>query len=254
MINKIYASCGCFIGNGRGNNEDNFYFDSKHLPLKNAGLKEPIVFEGDTSTDVLFSVFDGMGGESAGEEASLLAAKAFGSEFAETRELALSGRELLLRACERAHTDVRGLALSRQMSTGTTVAALYISRDTAVACNVGDSKVFRIRGGQMLMISEDHTDERIIRAMGLNKKPVLLQYIGMKNNEITLDPYFTKGEIQGGDIYLLCSDGVSDVVDAEELFSIATSFEPKLAASRILARVNELNGADNATVIIIRIV
>lgn len=254
MSFKINAACGCFIGNGRGGNEDNFYFDGKHLPLVNSGLKEPMAFDTDNSDGILFAVFDGMGGECAGEEASLVATKAFGSEFEENRDIAISGRELLMRACDRANREVRALAHSRQMSTGTTVASVYLNRDTAVACNVGDSRIFMVRDSRMLMISEDHTDERIIKAMGLNKKPVLLQYIGMPDTGMVLDPYITKSEIMSGDIYVICSDGVTDCVSADEIYSAVCYFEPKFAASRILSRVNELNGMDNATVIVIKIV
>ena len=81
MVFTINASCGSFVGNGRNNNEDNFYFNKKHLPVPNKGLKNPIKCKCTTDDPIVFAVFDGMGGESKGEEASCLSSEIFSEEF-----------------------------------------------------------------------------------------------------------------------------------------------------------------------------
>lgn len=251
----LNASCGSFLGNGRDKNEDNFYFDKKHLPIPNRGLKTPIKCKNTTDNPILFALFDGMGGEHKGEEASCLAGEVFGEEFKKLDELALSGKEFLYRACEKANNSVNNLRENKRLSSmGTTVAAIYFSRDEVVACNIGDSKIFRIRDKKMLRLSEDHTDEKLLASMGLKKKPVLLQYIGVPNTEMTIDPYVSKGDIQSGDIYVLCTDGVTDVLDIKEIYEIVCKNNSDEAVTQILSEVDKKNGQDNSTVIVIKIV
>ncbi len=254
MVLTLNASCGSFVGCGRGNNEDNFYFNKKRLPIPNTGLKNPLKCSSTTDEPVLFSVFDGMGGECCGAEASCLSSKVFGEEYKKLEEWAMSGREFMFSACERANNEVNLLRESKQLSAvGTTVAAVWFLQDEVVACNVGDSRIFRIRDKKMICISEDHTDERILTAMGIRKKPVLLQYIGIDETEMSILPYISKGDIRAGDMYVLCSDGVTDVLNIGEMYGILrenTAFE---AVKRILAEVDKKNGGDNATLIVIQV-
>ena len=251
----LKASCGSFIGNGRSNNEDNFYFNKKHLPISNKGLKNPIKCEGTTDEPVVFAVFDGMGGECNGEEAAGLAVKVFSQEFKKLDELALSGKEFMYTACDKANEAVNEMRMRKQVSsTGTTVAALYFSQDEVVACNVGDSKIYRIRDQKMMQISEDHTDVKIMSAVGIQKKPVLLQYLGIPNTEMAIEPYVAKGDLQSGDVYVLCSDGVSDVVATDEMYTVVCSNSADESVRQILAEVNKKGGADNATIIVIKTV
>lgn len=70
MAFTLHAACGSFIGMGRSNNEDNFYFNKKHLPVPNKGMNNPLTYTGATDDPVVFAVFDGMGGESRGEDAA----------------------------------------------------------------------------------------------------------------------------------------------------------------------------------------
>ncbi|MBQ4260119.1 MAG: serine/threonine-protein phosphatase [Lachnospiraceae bacterium] len=251
MIFQVKASCGSFIGDGRNNNEDNFYFNQKHLPEQNKGLKNPIKYDGATSDSILFAVFDGMGGEVNGEEASCRASEVFADEYKKLEGLALSGKELMIRACQKANDVINEIAESKHIGTmGTTVAAVYLTQDEVVSCNMGDSKIFRIREGQMVQISEDHTDEKIIQSMGLNKKPVLLQYLGISDTEMAIDPYITKGDIQDGDVFVLCSDGVTDFLSSEEMYELIKDRTADEATRCILAEVDKKGGSDNATIII----
>ena len=255
MVFTFNASCGSFIGNGRSNNEDNFYFDKKHLPVPNKGLKNPIKCRGTTDSPIIFAVFDGMGGESKGDEASCLASEVFTEKVKILDELALSGKEFMYETCEKANNAVNELRIKQQLSSmGTTVAAIYFSQDEVIACNVGDSKIFRIRDNQMLQISEDHTDEKILTAMGINKKPVLLQYIGVPDNEMAIEPYISKGDIKSEDVYLLCSDGVTDILNVEEMYEIICNNSADDAVRQILSEVNKKDGADNSTVIAIKMI
>lgn len=255
MVFTLNAACGSFIGNGRSNNEDNFYFNKKRLPQSNEGLKHPLFCSGSTEEPILFAVFDGMGGECRGEEASCLASEIFSEEYKILAELVLSGREFMYNACEKANEAVNKLRVEKQLSSiGTTVAALFLFQDEVVSCNVGDSKIFRIRDKKMLQISKDHTDEEIMTAMGVQKKPVLLQYIGVPQTEMAIEPYFSRGEIKQGDKYVVCSDGVTDVLTINEMYDIICNNGAEEAAKSLLKAVEAKNGDDNATVIVIEAV
>ncbi len=254
MSLSFSSACGSFIGNDRESNEDNFYFNKKRLPNTNKGLKNPLQFDTTTTDPVLFAVFDGLGGESRGEDAAYLACEIFAKEYKSLEEIALSGKEFMLKTCEKANKKIIELAQDNQLTAmGTTVAALYISSAEVVACNMGDSKIFRIRDKEMVQISQDHTDEKIMKAIGVSKKPVLLQYLGVSDELMSIDPYITKGEVQKDDIYILSSDGVTDAISLSDLYNLALKYEPKEAVQQILALVDKQNGADNATLIIIKI-
>lgn len=252
---NIEAACGCFIGNNRENNEDNFCFNKKHLPQINKGLKNPLKCKTDTNDAVFFAVFDGMGGEAKGEEASFIASEIFSEEFKKNEELAITGKEFISVSCQKATEKINFILNEENLSSmGTTMAVLHFSHNQVVAGNVGDSKIFRIRDNQMLQISEDHTDEKILKAMGIQKKPVLLQYIGIPDTEMAVEPYISKGELVSGDIYLLCSDGVTDALPTNKIFDIALAYEDTgEIVNQILAQVNVEDGQDNATVIVAKI-
>lgn len=255
MVFTLNASCGSLVGNGRDHNEDNFYFNKKRLPIPNVGLKDFLTYRGATDEPAVFALFDGMGGECGGEEASSCASEVFSEEIKKLDELALSGKEFMYEACEKANTAVNELRLRKQLSSmGTTVAALHFLQGIVVACNMGDSKIFRIRDKKMIQISEDHTDEKIMASMGIKKKPVLLQYIGVPNTEMAIEPYIAKGNIQSEDVYVLCSDGVSDVLDINEMYEICCNNSAEEAVRQLLAKTSDNNGTDDSTVIVIKVV
>ena len=254
MIFHFRASCGSVVGSGCSNNEDNFYFDGRHLAIPNQGMKYPMKQEGTTDIPVVLAVFDGMGGESGGDEAACIVSEVFSNEYKKMEEIARSGKAFMLDACDAANRAVDQARVSRQVSRmGATVAALHLSYDEIVACNVGDSKIFRLRDKQLLQISQDHTDAHILSAMGVEKKPVLLQYLGMPETEMTIDPYVSRGELMPGDTYMLCSDGVTDAVAADVLFDLLSGYDPYEASRRILELVREKNAFDSATIIVVTI-
>ena len=254
MFFTLNAVCGCGIGTGRSNNEDNFFFNKKHLPAQNKGLNNPMEYDATTENPVVFAVFDGMGGECQGEEAARLVSEVFSEEYKTLEELALSGKEFMLTTCEKANVAVNEYRREKQLSSiGTTAAAIYLAQNEVVACNVGDSKIFRIRDKKMTQISEDHTDEKILLKMGIQKKPVLLQYIGIPDTDMAMEPYVSKGEIQIGDTYVLCTDGVTDLIGVDRLYEMISRNPAEDAVRKITAEVNETSGTDNATIIVVKI-
>ena len=91
-------------------------------------------------------------------------------------------------------------------------------------------------------------------AVGIyGRKPPLSQNLGIPEKELLIDPYLAVGSYSGGDIYLLCSDGLTDMVEREEIASTLSDTPFEEAAERLLNRALENGGKDNITILLCRI-
>ena len=247
---NIDAACSSVAGN-RSNNEDNFYFDGRKLTKQNSGMKKLISLSKTTEKPVALAVFDGMGGALYGEEAAYAAATAFEDGVKELEKLVVDEKMLLAEICNNANRKIKSFAQRQQISQiGTTMVSLLFSDQEVFVCNVGDSKAFLLRNKKLLQISKDHTDEVFLKSIGVQKKATLLQYLGISSEEGGLDPYISKGQIMRGDRYVICSDGVTDCLNINDLYAdIRDSDDPEEIVNRIIRQVKLANGQDNATII-----
>lgn len=240
-------------GKVRENNEDNFYWNGRIR----ANVNENQVFYKGTESDgpILAAVCDGMGGEAQGELASLIAVqKLRPCSVKLVHETALASiREANAEICNE-------IEKNNGKRMGTTLAALYIEDDKAVCCNVGDSRVYWMRGGKFEQLSVDHSRVQQLITMGLITKEearthksrhVVTQYLGIFEEEMVLEPAFTKEIcLKDGDIFLLCSDGLTDMVTDEEIAEILKSGGPEEQTNKLVDRALEQGGRDNITVIV----
>ena len=231
----LEAACHCHVGRIRSNNEDNFYFDDRILMQENRGLKKAISIRVScTERFATFGIFDGMGGEEDGQVASYLAADSYREKCHMLEYYVVPPKEFL--------------------RAGATL--LYFCEDEIYVCNVGDSKGFRLRTNELLQISEDHTDAKLLVAHGIkNREPHLTQYIGIALEEMLLEPHVAKGQVLPEDQYLICSDGLTDMLSNIEICSILQeSISAKESAERLVSAAVESGGRDNITVIVVRVV
>lgn len=249
---QIEAACGSSVGKVRHNNEDNFLFDENCLPQNNRGQMPPLYLYGAFEGDKYMAVFDGMGGMDYGEVASATAAESI-------KQLTQNGNfqpEDLENACLQANRAVwdAQTALGSH-NVGTTLAMLCFHHDQVHAVNVGDSRIFGLRGDRLVQISVDHTDEAYMKAKGIvGRKPRLTQYLGMDPGLIRIEPHLAEGRLQTGDIYLICSDGLTDMVDLDTIRQLLTaSGTVDACVSDLIAAALENGGKDNITVIVCRI-
>ena len=249
----IQAACGCHRGLKRRKNEDNFYFDGKCLEQENNGLKNPAYLEEPLKNGVFYGVFDGMGGENFGELASYAAARQMQQSQRKLADFLVSEKKYLERLVEQmnqAVVDVQKALMTNRM--GSTMVGLYFSGRYVYACNVGDSRAYRLRNGEFLQISVDHT-EKIPEVEG--KKAPLSQYLGFDTEEIQLDPYIAKGKVEAEDLYLLCSDGLTDMLSNFEISDIMLNCQDVEACARMLIeKALDHGGKDNITVIVCKII
>lgn len=251
------CACHCRVGKVRSNNEDNILFDGKCLEEQNTGLKNPVVCQSVLSHgSVCFAVFDGMGGEDFGEAASYTAACTMRAETKRLADFLVPEHAFLVQSCAKMNRAVFDAALARgTRHMGSTAAMLLFSPQQVYVCNIGDSRVFRLRGGVFMQLSRDHTDEALLHEMGItNRRPRLTQHLGIDPDEMEIQPYIAKGDLQRGDQYLICSDGLTDMVPNFELCStllVGTSAEK--CADRLMRQAMSAGGRDNTTIIIIRV-
>lgn len=248
----IEAACACHMGKVRKNNEDNFFFDGKCLERENNGLRHPVSFQRSIRSGLCLAVFDGMGGENFGEHASYAAARQMQLTERAFAAFFIPERKYLERLTEQLNDAV--VLAQREMLTdkmGTTMVSLYFSGRFVYICNVGDSRGYRLRDGEFLQLSEDHVEKR---PGSTHKKAPLTQHLGLDTEEVQIEPYIAKGELKRGDTYLLCSDGLTDMLTNFEISDIIlNSTDAESCVQALTQAALEHGGRDNITVIICRI-
>lgn len=252
MAFLLEAACLCNTGRVRRNNEDNFYFDGRCLPAENQGLDHTLCLSSDLRKMVYLAVFDGMGGENYGELASFAAAEGMCGEEKLLQSVSEPRSGLLKDLCGRLNEAV--LSRARELRTrhmGSTLSILCFSRDAVAVCNLGDSRAYRLRDGKLLQISKDHVDPGWGSS---SRKAPLTQYLGVDPEDYLLEPRLAKGALARGDQYLLCSDGLTDMLSDGEIAALMTAaVTAESCAGQLVRAALDHGGRDNVTVIVCRI-
>ena len=238
-------ACISSVGKCRINNQDNFSCAGIYLKMDHAGTNEPLYAQIDVQTPRLFGVFDGMGGEEHGEIAAFLASKKAGSLSAFSDMPA----DDLIRFCKDANEEICRYAAENQIpAMGTTAAILLFDGKRFFLCNIGDSKIFRYSENGLEQLSEDH-----LGAAFSGQKPPLSQNLGIPEDEMIIEPYLAHGAYRDGDLYLICSDGLTDMVTTEEIAETAAGAPVEEACMALLEKALSHGGKDNVTIILCRI-
>ena len=249
---KINAAVGCNKGRVRRNNEDNLYFNGRILPEEHEGIRHPARRNFYADSEPFFCVFDGMGGEAKGEIASYTAASVT-EEYAKERNRYLeSPSDFLREVCAKANQAVCDACDELEEGRmGSTVVSLYFTADEVYCCNMGDSRGFRYRDNTWQQLTKDHVE---FQAPGSRHKPALTQYFGVYPDEMTLVPYIAKGELKKGDVYIICSDGLTDMLSNIEICTvIRESASLRRCVEKLIMMANDKGGRDNITIIICRV-
>ena len=207
----------------------------------------------------LFAVADGMGGAQAGEVASGLAAAVLeegaGDERGEDRVASLI-QEANRRVFQRSNED----AATSGMGTTMTVALVDSSGGTIAFGHVGDSRAYRVRDGLLEQLTDDHSlVGELVRSGKLSpeeaethpQRSVITRALGTEP-DVDVDTFTV--EARPDDLYLLCSDGLTDMVSADEIFSILDgSDDLEVAGRALIEAANAGGGEDNITVVLFQI-
>jgi serine/threonine protein phosphatase PrpC len=239
-------------GKTRKNNEDTFLADDR------LGL---------------YAVADGIGGQEGGEVASRLAVEALsgmlreqftGGRNAEASEVSQEADQYIssLRgAVAFANTTIRQAADQDPALTGmgTTLTAVLLRPRTSLFAHVGDSRAYLFRDGTLRQLTEDHSlvaeqmRAGLITAEQARMSPyrhVITRSVGI-HPEVHAD--FGMFEIEKNDIFLLCTDGLTEMVEDDDIARILGNKTPSASAESLIRQANDNGGVDNITVVVVRI-
>lgn len=252
---SIEAACGSNVGRIRKNNEDNCYFAGRVLSQEHGNIDTPFYQRFATSDGICFGVFDGMGGEADGQVASYLAACAFQRDCEDVEGEGMLSETFFANAVIHMNDAVCAESSRRANRMGSTAVMLGFCDDAVYLCNVGDSKCFRYRGKKLTQISIDHLED-IPPFLQQSKrgKPRLSQCIGISSEELRLEPYLATGLVQPEDVFILCSDGLTDMITEEDISLVLDrGRDAGVCVQHLIELALEHGGRDNVTVIAIRI-
>ncbi|MBQ6570360.1 MAG: serine/threonine-protein phosphatase [Clostridia bacterium] len=242
---KIEYCCINIKGGVRASNQDNFYVQAQYRTQEN---ENDILLTGQilSSANALVAVYDGMGGEACGDIASYIAA----SETALFDGKSADAPVLLTELCSFINEKICEYARNEKISLmGTTAAIIRFGTEDIAICNLGDSRIFRLRSGEIKQISSDHVLEG-----SPCEKPPLTQFLGIPEEEMQLEPFISMGDYLEGDRFLLCSDGLTDMLSEDDICEIAAKEKTtEDAASSLVSNALKRGGEDNITVLLCEI-
>lgn len=206
-------------------------------------------------------VADGMGGHASGEVASQMAIELI-SEFyyADTESPTV---DALRNAVQQANAEIFATSESdeKYYGMGTTLITLVLLEDSAIAAHVGDSRLYRLRNKKLELLTMDHSQVMEMVKLGVlsmeearnhDDKNVILRAVGTQPKvEIEITPEF---KVETNDEFLLCSDGLTDMLSDEEIHYIwANAEDVHQASENLINKAKENGGHDNVTVAIVKI-
>jgi serine/threonine protein phosphatase PrpC len=208
----------------------------------------------------IFVVADGMGGHAAGEVASEIAVETIREEYYEAASDEVT--EVLAQVIKQANQVIydRATEQASRAGMGTTCVVVVVRGALAYIANVGDSRVYLIRDGQIRQLTHDHSwvAEQVRAGMLTDEQArthahrnVITRALGTQP-EVEADLFVET--LQDDDFLLLCSDGLSGPVSDEEMNRIISSSPPQEAVRALIAQANEQGGPDNITAVLVHVV
>ncbi|MBR3738839.1 MAG: serine/threonine-protein phosphatase [Clostridia bacterium] len=254
---KIDAAVCSNMGKVRKNNEDNFYFDGLYMD-ENTRNQGGFYHQTNENELQIYAVCDGMGGEEGGEDASITAVR--GLQKYAASEAHPDENQPLRDALQSISDTIDQNARTKGFHSGTTIAMMLFNGNTARVVHVGDSRVYGMQNKQLRRLTVDHSEVQRMFAMGLIKEEeldthprrhVISQYLGMPREDALVSPTLSeREEVTAETRYVICSDGLTDMVKDPELSQIlAAAPNSEEAAKQLVLAALRNGGRDNVTVI-----
>ena len=247
-------------GRVRKNNEDNFYLNGIYMQREK--MDDGACVSLNCCEEIqLYAVCDGMGGTDNGEDASYGAVKALAEQ---KKEYGTFDDPKIYTDVLRSISDtICKKAAQKGRKSGTTIVSVLIKKSILSFANVGDSRIYRLHNKKLKQISLDHSKVQRMIAMGLltpeqaktdPNRHVITQYLGMPT-EIRVSPYYAStAQTAENDVYLLCSDGLTDMVEDTQIEAVLNQkANPKEAAQELIKAALENGGRDNVTVMVVKV-
>lgn len=202
-------------------------------------------------THVAFAIADGMGGYEGGEIASEIALRSL-TEYIKTVPAKLSESDFIFSLKEWA-AKVNGVILasaasnSRLSEMGTTLVAFICYEERLATVNIGDSRLYRFRDGVLKQLTTDHSERELTG--NANVPPNLIYNFVGNDSCFFADVELRNGQVFSGDVFLLCSDGLSDMITDEEISLVLETGES--ITSTLVRKAKEAGGKDNVSVLLL---
>lgn len=236
------------VGCVREANEDSYY-----IALPQESELSPANY-------ALLLVADGMGGQVAGKEASETAVDIVKARFSDTSKVEMSAKEIqefITASLHEANQAVFERGKTKDIDMGTTLTAAFIEGQQAYLGHVGDSRAYHLRGREIRQVTEDHTlAEDMIKkgkatreeASNSPMRSMLTRSIGTRE-EVAIDQPIGI-ELEEGDVLLLCTDGLTNLVEEEEILStVHNTLNVQKACTKLVDMARKRGGHDNITVV-----
>ncbi len=245
-------------GRIRRENEDNY--DLNGRMTSTGDLRKGSAFVQTMAEPFHLSVCDGMGGESYGELASGIAVETIAAHANNVYESGEDFSFAISNCLDDANNRICAEINARGKRMGTTLAAIYAVKGKILCTNIGDTRIYHYSKGVLEQISFDHTHAQTIVDAGevaqndIGRIPDakrLTKHLGVFPEEATLSPNISViDDVDDGDIVLLCSDGLTDMLSDDDITAILSTGESSQdVASKLIRTALERGGKDNVTVI-----
>jgi len=248
-----FAICG--PGLVRTDNQDNLYINGFYRE----DISDNSVIRHINAADNrgLYAVADGMGGEMHGELAALEAVRSMGGIDLSDGQVSMS------KHIETSNGVICEMIMDSGARIGATFVGLCITSTRADIINIGDSRLYLLRGGELRQLSRDHTPVRQMLDIGViteeaaRKHPdrhKLTQHMGIFPAEMIIEPHNACIDVEDGDAFLLCSDGLTDMLEDGEIKEILeTDGSLRSKAESLYEKAIGNGGKDNITVLIVEV-
>ncbi len=238
-------------GKERKNNEDSYLVDDKKG---------------------IYAVADGIGGHRGGEVASRIAVETLAETFRERPPGHVSAApatsatddpnlSALIDAFTLANSKIRLHATRNPalLGMGTTMTALFLQNEIAYLAHVGDSRAYRLRDGTLISMTADHTvvAEQVRAGLITTAQARTSPYRHVITRALGIEPDILvdrqKITTRPDDTFLLCTDGLTEMVEEAEIMRVLESYSPEAAANMLIALANDHGGVDNITAVVVKI-
>ncbi|BCN29989.1 PP2C family protein-serine/threonine phosphatase [Anaeromicropila herbilytica] len=261
---KLKARAYSDIGLYRKKNEDNYLMMKNYLPQEHRITTKKI--RANIDKPCLFAVCDGMGGTLYGDTSSFLAVQSLYENFKIVCSLVNKpNRENIKKILDSVNEDICSFSKSKQIELGSTIALLYVDEKEIIVSNIGDSRIYKLYCGKMEQLSKDHNQAYFMYESGMITKEEmknhrgrhhLTQYLGIKSDEMIIDPYIQcMNHDEGKVIFLICSDGLVETLDDEVIKYILEQKISLKKKSKMLVKSAIKHGSkDNVTALLVEII
>ena len=240
----------------RANNEDAFYFNGRFAEIQDMD-RETCLDQDGLDSPALFAICDGMGGHENGEVASYTAVSRMSKLQAALKSTDFS--TVISNWVEETNTAITQIAKDG----GSTLALLFIQSDQIHIAHIGDSRIYGLHHGKLSRITKDHSKLQVLLDAGLITeeeaedypyKHVITRALGMseEQNGKCMPTIHEPIPVQDQDKYLICSDGVTDMLSDDQIGSLLSQHKsPRECAEDIYRAALQAGGKDNTSLIVI---